>query len=314
VSEDHARVFISCGLREGGEREVAEHVRAMLAEENFEPRLATHDHTLRSIRENIFQRLSKTEYFLFIDFRREKIEDNPGAYRGSLFSHQELAIASFLELNEDILAFQEKGVNRDGILGETQVNAASFSERAELPEKIKQQVQEAWRNDWRRQLVLEQADDPPCELVPQFSGTTGSFFHLKVRNRHIRAAARNCYGYLRSVRDVVSNKTSPFEAAELRWAGYCFPNAIISPRECYRKLDAVWFDSGDPLRPRFNMFSDWPRCLPNLCGPGLWELEYEVISENVPGSRLRLSMEVRNNGEVCLSPAPTERDKALSFS
>jgi hypothetical protein len=95
---------------------------------------------------------------------------------------------------------------------------------------------------------------------------------------------------------------NPIRSRRASVGGYDFPNAIISPRECYRKLDAVWFDSGDPLHPRFKMFSDWPRCLPNLRGPGSWELEYEVISENVPGSRIMLSMDVHHNGEVCLHP------------
>ena len=308
MNEEHSRVFISCGQRDGRERQVAEEqFWAMLKEQGFEPYLATHDHTLRSIRENIFQRLSETKYFLFIDFRREKIED-PDVYRGSLFSHQELAIASFLDLNEDILAFQENGVKRDGVLDETQVNATSFSERSELLEKIEQQVKDAWRSDWRRQLVLEQADDPTCEIVPQRSSTQGSFFHIKVRNRHVRAATRSCYGYLRSVRDAVSNRTIPFESAELRWAGYCLPNAIIPPKECYRKLDAVWFDSGDPLQPRFNMFSDWPRCMPNLRGPGSWELEYEVTSENILGSRITLSLDVCHNGEFACGQRGTSGD------
>ena len=188
------------------------------------------------------------------------------------------------------------------MIGAFQANADLFSDRSDLVERIKNRAGEKWRNDWRRKLVLDQADDPACEIVPQRSGTTGSFFQIKVKNRHIRAAARNCYGYLRSIRDAVSNQTIPFEAAELRWAGYDFPNALISPRECYRKLDAVWFDSSDPLHPRFKMFSDWPRCLPNLRGPGSLELEYEVISENVPGSRITLSMDVRDNGEICLHP------------
>jgi hypothetical protein len=59
--------------------------------------------------------LEKSEYYLFIDFRREELGSQ--RFRGSLFSHQELGIATYLK-KEHILIFQERGVlERDGIKG-----------------------------------------------------------------------------------------------------------------------------------------------------------------------------------------------------
>ncbi|MGO9271518.1 MAG: hypothetical protein ACLQOO_14865 [Terriglobia bacterium] len=305
MNEDRARVFISCGQRDDGEREIARRVKEILNNLDFEAYVAVYDQTLRSIREAVFEHLlNQTEYLLFIDFRRERIEGT-SEYRGSLFSHQELAIASFLELDNDILVFQEQGVmERDGMMGAFQANVSDaegtrFSDRSVLLERIEQRVQKKWRSDWRRKLALEQADDPNCEAVPQTCGTTGYFFHIRVRNRHIRATARNCYAYLRSVKDTATGQITPFEAAELRWAGYYFPNAIIPPGECTRRFDAVWFDSSGPQYPRFNIYSDWPRCLPGLQGPGSWELEYEVISDNVPGSTIKLPLDVCADHTVC---------------
>lgn len=297
MSEDPARVFVSCGQR-NSEREIAHRVKEMLETLGFEPYVAAYDQNLRSIRESIFGRLrDQTEYFLFIDLCREKI--NTGACRGSLFSHQELAIASFLELDNDILVFQQQGVlHRDGMIGAFQANATSFQDRSDLLEKMEERVKEKWRSDWRRKLVLEQADDPDCEAVLQKSGTTRFFFHIRVKNRHIRATARNCYAYLRSVRDAATGQTKPFEAAELQWAGYRFPNAIIPPGKCSRRFDAVWFDSAIPQYVGFDIFSDWPRNMPQLRGPGSWALEYEVISENVPGSTITLSLDVGADNKV----------------
>jgi hypothetical protein len=270
----------------------------MLKEElQFDAYVARTDQRLRSVPESIFEQLRNTEYFLFIDFSREKIHNE---YRGSLFSHQELAIAAFLEIDNDVLVFQEKGImERDGMIGAFQANAIPFQKRCDLVEIIKQQVKEKWKNNWRRKLTLEQANDPDCEAVLQRSGTVGYFFHIKVRNRHIRATARNCYAYLRSVKDA-TDQMARFEAAELRWAGCFFPNAIIPPGNFIRRFDAVWFDSGEPLRPRFNVLSDWPQSIPNLRGPGIWELEYAVISDNVPGSTIKLSLDVRPDNTVRL--------------
>jgi len=71
--------------------------------------------------------LAASEYFVFVDFKRERLNDTIEC-RGSLFSHQELAIASFLDL--EVLAFQEAGVKQsDGIMGFLQANAISFTDR-----------------------------------------------------------------------------------------------------------------------------------------------------------------------------------------
>jgi hypothetical protein len=60
----------------------------------FEPYVAVNEQSLGAINDNISRRLVDTEYFIFIDFKIEKLEN--GSYRGSLFSRQELAIATFL--------------------------------------------------------------------------------------------------------------------------------------------------------------------------------------------------------------------------
>jgi hypothetical protein len=51
------------------------------------------------------RQLETSDYFLFIDFKRERIRC-PNIFRGSLFTNQELAIASFLGLES--IVFQEK--------------------------------------------------------------------------------------------------------------------------------------------------------------------------------------------------------------
>jgi len=293
MHDEPARVFVSCGQRDGEEKQIAHDVKKMLDGLGYEAYLAVYDQTLRSLRENIFAKLGdQTEYFLFVDFCREKI-DASGNCRGSLFSHQELAIASFLGFDDDVLVFQEKGLlERDGMIGAFQANATSFSDRSGLIDVIKKRVESQWRKDWRRKLALDQADDPDCEAVPQQCGATGFFFHIRAKNRHIRATARNCYAFLRSVREAPTSETRSFEAAELMWAGYDFPNAIIPPGNCPRRFNAVWFNSASPREPRFKIFSDWPRNIPRLRSPGAYVLEYEVVSDNVPGSILPLRLDL----------------------
>jgi cobalamin biosynthesis protein CbiG len=111
-----ARVFISCGQRKNtDEVEIAEKIRELLELKGFDPYVAVREQTLRGLKENIFKQLSSSEYFLFIDFKREQFKGE-SVYRGSLFSHQELAVASFLE-DIELMAFRENGVKSDdGIL------------------------------------------------------------------------------------------------------------------------------------------------------------------------------------------------------
>jgi len=121
-----ARVFISCGQRkETIEARIAGVIKNKLTKLGYTPYVATQEQTLDGIKENIFRRLQNSEYFLFIDFKRERLCTERGeAYRGSLFSHQELALASYL--NKPVKAFQEKGVKpHDGLIGFLQTNPIS---------------------------------------------------------------------------------------------------------------------------------------------------------------------------------------------
>jgi hypothetical protein len=106
-----AKVFISCGQRRNTEEiEIARTISRRLISLGYDPYVATEEQTLKGVKENIFSQLTSSEYFLFIDFRRERI-DELDLCRGSLFSHQELAIASLIDM--PLIAFQEEGVLRE---------------------------------------------------------------------------------------------------------------------------------------------------------------------------------------------------------
>jgi hypothetical protein len=130
-----ARVFISCGQRKGtDEVQVARDIEAEFRKLGFDPYVAVEEQTLRGITENIFRQIETSEYFVFIDFKREHIPDR-NACRGSLFSHQELALATYLGL--PIIAFREKGViPEDGIMGVLQGNSYDFTDRHFLKDVV----------------------------------------------------------------------------------------------------------------------------------------------------------------------------------
>ena len=76
-----ARIFISCGQsKESGELQIAREIRARLEQLGFDPYVALEEQTLRGVRENIFEQLRKSEYFVFVDFKREPLRS--GESRG----------------------------------------------------------------------------------------------------------------------------------------------------------------------------------------------------------------------------------------
>jgi hypothetical protein len=297
-SDIRARVFISCGQRaDSGEAAIASEIASVLSQAGFLPYIAIDHQSLRSIRENVFPQLRDCEYFLFLDFRRDAIVGSESVeYRGSLFSHQELAIASYLE--KDVLAFREAGVRPlDGLIGHLQTNCLAFDERATLPGRVSEEIQRrGWRHDWQNRLTLSLAS-PPFDDALQVPGEVmGRFYHFRVANLHQSRTAQDCVAYLREVIDCRNNRRVPFETVEFKWAGYSWPQATIAPSSS-RRLDAFWLPHREPTKPQFNCFADSTRFVPHFGGVGAWELTFEVISPTIPSARARLRLELRNQLE-----------------
>lgn len=286
-----ARVFVSCGQRENSiEIESADKIASRLVNLGYTPYIAAEQRSLRSLRENIFRQLRDTEYFLFIDFPREElvsVDGRPSGRRGSLFAHQELAIASYLDIA--FLAFQQRGVKRlDGLLGHLQANAIPFEDPQDLPDLVATHVAKDWSPAWRNEISLE-FEPTFHEAMVRDVGATGLFAEIRVRNRHRSTPARDCYAYLREIVDVSTNMPIPFDTAELKWAGTRLANVTIMPQQA-RELDAFWISERDLSTPLFNVHTDSSRHRPQIVGPGEWRVTYDVVSSNLPSASICLNV------------------------
>ena len=326
MNETRAKVFISCGQAKGEEQATANAVGNKLRELGFDFYIAVQEQTLRGLKENIFRQLETSEYFIFVDFKREILWTCPGKlanalklvskapliHRGSLFSHQELAIASYLDIG--VLAFQESGVKTlDGILGFLQANAIPFTDRSQLPELIAEKVQERiknglWDPKWKNVLTLEREPkqfSDAFRLGPQEPKPfPGRFFHIDVCNRHRNKMATNCYGYLERAVNLQTSKEISFKTVEYKWAGYILPNATILPRQA-RRLDAFWIDHRSPTKLWFNAFVDSSEYIPTIEGEGCYELTYIVAAENFPTSRRSFTLNLNKSLDLTtFTPLP----------
>lgn len=288
-----AKVFISCGQRKGtDEVDIAHRIAERLKERGFEPYIAVEQQSLRGLKENIFQERASSEYFLFVDFKREKLGETE-EYRGSLFCHQELAIASFLEI--PLIGFREEGVKSDdGILRFVQANCTAFGDKHTLHNVVADKIQQhGWEPNWKNQLAIEKSPEQPRDPVVNQTGKRARFFHITVRNLNPYKHAQNCYGFLEKVCDLSTGKSLTVRSIELKWAGYVLPYATILPSS-YRNIDGFYVFHDSPNIARFNVFTDSTWVISDIKGPGDYELTYLVVADNFESVRSTFRIHLDN--------------------
>lgn len=273
---------------------MAERVRNSIAACGFECYMAIAANSPRSLRENIFKELEIADYFVFVDFKRERLDGGP--CRGSLFANQELGIASFLDI--PLIGFQEAGVKElDGMLGAIQANAEHFSDREHLHIIVAKRLQEKlasgeWTTQTRNCLTL---------CLPEFvdsidakTRTTSRYFQIRVNNNHARKPALGCFVYLESIEDLQLDQRVDVETVELKWSGSSLADVRIGPRAS-RRFDAFQFpivppDSIDGIK--FSLHTDSTQFIPwQVAMPGKYGLVYTVVSENFPVARGTFTLE-----------------------
>ena len=195
-----AHIFISAGQRTDEESEIVRRMEEKLKKMQFLSYVAISTQSTKSIRDNIFSNLEDAEYFIFIDFQREKLEN--GEFRGSLFARQELAIATYLD--KEIIAFRENGVKKDdGLIGSIQGNAIPFSDRKHLPTIVASQVKEKWDCYWRNKIAIERNPNENIVIENEMTGEKVRWFHLNIKNLHKKKIAFDCMVYLNSYTKLV---------------------------------------------------------------------------------------------------------------
>lgn len=297
-----ARVFISCGQAKGtDEVEIAREITENLKEQGYDPYIALEEQTLRGVKENIFQRLKESEYLIFIDFKRERLyrvndaHKDIGLHRGSLFSHQELAIATFQDYK--VLAFQEDGVKKDdGILGYIQANCIPFQNRTTLPSLVIEKIRErSWIPNWRKEIVLDRSDNY-FEVARSLGEGPGHWYHIKVTNHHMNKIARNCIAYVEKVTNQTTNDVRVFDYLELKWKGVIVDKISIPPGT-YRFLDAFHVNFSTPnivwlgLNPHIVDWEGYKRTF-NITGPGKYDIDYVVFSDGFPAARATFRLQI----------------------
>ena len=234
------KVFVSCGQRDNSEEiVVANKIKDFLLEENYDVYVAKEIQSLSALTNEIFQQIESSEYFLFVDFKRELCVDEAPKVtirRGSLFSHQELAVAAYLK--KDCLIFKHEDVGLEGVQKFLITNPITFMDingSSGLLEKLKEQVRNNWKPGWKDELSLELAKPIFEEAVESAAGELLRFYHLTIKNKHKSKLAQNVRVYLLDI-DCGLPTSLKRRNIEAVWAGYGITRMDIMPKDS-REID-----------------------------------------------------------------------------
>ncbi len=150
-------VFLSCG-QNSREVKIARKISALLEGPPFRLNvfIARATNNILSLNKDVLTKLEYADYFIFVNFCRKKSQ-----FAGSLYSHQELAMALALG-HEQLLIYSEKGAPDTGIVKLVVQNQAKFTTADELLEKIRADVEKGnWNAAYSRFLRAKQLDKRP---------------------------------------------------------------------------------------------------------------------------------------------------------
>ena len=226
-----SRVFLSGGLWRGSERRTKIAVERAVRKLGFEPYLATREQTLAGLNENVLRRLEESEYFLFVDFarplpRKRTVRNIKWGFPRSLYSHQELAVATYLRL--DPLIFQEKrpfeaGDSSEGFLKFLQGNCTTFAARTQLSRIVTREInrrlkEKEWKPGWQRGVFLPSVPLPTTEAVDEDLGNAATRnFHLEIANGDWRRTVWHCAIHVARIESLTTHQPREPRPVELKF-------------------------------------------------------------------------------------------------
>lgn len=323
-----AKVFVSCGQRRNDGNE-GEKIKKYLMAKGFEVYLACNDQKMHDTNKAIIDELESSDYYLFVDFIREKTVS--GESIGSLYTSQEYAIAWHLEFENSIL-LRETGIRKDGFINYTSLSIfEEFDNKNDVLGKIEELlVKQKWDPNYSRHLIPE--INPPnhvvsygdhvgvcnadirtnCPLNKQKNRNCGQkIFACRIYNKNIHREARGVRAILKEIRSPQLNIFKPHvDGRYLKWAGHlqCYEHVI--PRLNSRNLDLFCIHNCEPLEIYLHEDNDaYPKepvnrnfkDIANFC------LTYSVFAEKFP--KLEFIVKIDLTGSIQTTTATLSCNK-----
>jgi len=287
-------IFISCGQAKSKERELVDSISSLLRRKGFTPYGAIEAQSIQDINNEIIGMLKRSDYYIFIDLRRERISGYFwwAKYRGSLFSNQELAIAYTLEF-EHALFLKQKGIVLEGIGKYILSNAKAFERPDEIIDLIESEIDRRnWSPNYSRNLVAQYIRFYP--RVPYIDHTLlypqlRQIYHIGIRNCRNDAVAVNVIAHLIAIIPLGDSTFNHVDRTDLKWATQMGYTRNIPPDETV-PFDAFVLDEENPHHVYMHSLSDAHPRIPIISQIGRYILQYQIYSENFPVSEFKIEL------------------------
>lgn len=292
-----SKVFISCGQTTPKEKEVSSKIRDWLVDKGYHAYVAIQTQSIQDLNTSIISNLTSADYYVFVDFRREKISDHPEEYRGSLFTNQELAIAHFIGF-ERALFFRQSKMRLEGMARYILSNAMEFDEVDEALALVQQEFDKReqsdnWSPHYSRHLVPAAIEPVGRPLsYKDHSGTYRQYiWHAYIDNRTFERVVSSTVASLKFIG--YRSKLYPSQDdSYLKWAGQheCYQRTIPPGEtaafdafaiEAQPPYDTVYLHSTHDFQPRQSLGLDMP---------GRYTLHYQVLALNFPVLEFRVRL------------------------
>ena len=275
----------------------------MLRALGFDYFIAKDVQSIPEINSGIIRELRDSDCFLFVNFCREKLAN--GKFRGSLFSHQEFAIAYALNFEDKILVVNQKDAEREGLLKYFGCNSEEFSDYSQCVAFVRRAVKRTnWSPDYSRRL---QAGRPHVSRGMSYTNPDteihlkkGDMWMLDIHNHRPDIAARETTARLISYKRTGSRVTtqsdiqSPLKASGVpEFSHVIFPCSHVSFDLLF--IGESIYHSGE-TRVYLNSALDLTPTPSLRITSGIWELTYEFHAIDFPILRVVVELQWPKKG------------------
>lgn len=295
-----SKVFISCGQATKEEKKAGKDVAKWLHRQGFIPYIAIEVQSILDINSGIINELKSSDYYLFINFRREKVLGQKCKfYRGSLFTNQELAVAYSLGFDK-VIFINRKGVRREGMFAYIGSNTPEFNSYKELLPTIKTAVKKAqWNSNYSRNLVIENPHWSEPNIL--YGDHTGQHqikaLYIEIHNKRNDLGAVDTVVRLSNITDPNGQKKQSPDRSHLKCAGYSILYSQTIWPQSQANYDIVALDMNNQSQVFLSSAMDIIPRQPIITQSGKYKLEYEVFSQGFPRISFLVELNITGNHE-----------------
>lgn len=293
------KIFISCGQATADEKKVAADLETWLKGKGFNPYVAIQTQSLQDVNSDIIENLKLSDYYIFIDFRRDKISKLKfchAEYRGSLFTNQELAIAYLLEF-QHVIYLRENKVRLEGLGQYLLSNAWIFKNKSDVVPLIQEEMNKrTWEKTYSRHFVVSGPIDAGQWPFRDHTGASvRQIWHISVENRRTDLAAFNAVARLDKITVPNGSTGNSRDRSFLKWAGKkeAFHNTILPIDQA--NFDCLSIDVANPFCVYLHSEEDRHPRQPVISHVGLYILHYELLAIGFPKTNFDIEINLTGN-------------------